>query len=181
MTRATTKDELFEAASKNFDKLWEIIHSMPEDSLNTEFDFSSDSKKKEAHWERDKNLRDVLIHLYEWHQLLLNWVNSNVAGKKSPFIPQPYNFKTYGEMNIALWKKHQKTQLEDAKVMLKTSHEAALKLVDTFSNEQLFTKQFFDWTGSTSLGSYCVSAMPSHYDWASKKLRAHNKIFSKLK
>jgi hypothetical protein len=29
-------------------------------------DYSEDEKKKEARWKRDKNLRDVLIHLYEW-------------------------------------------------------------------------------------------------------------------
>jgi hypothetical protein len=178
MARPTTKAELVEVANKKFEDLWQVINSMPEDVLNTQFDFSSDLKKKEAHWIRDKNLRDILIHLYEWHQLLLNWVNSNVAGNKSPFIPKPYNFKTYGEMNIVFWKNHQNTELEDAKVMLKSSHETVLKLVKTFSNESLFTKQFFDWTGTTSLGSYCVSAMPSHYDWAIKKLRAHKKKFA---
>ncbi len=170
MARPKTKDELFEATGENYEKLWQIINSMPEDALNTKFDFSSDPKRKEAHWRRDKNLRDVLIHLYEWHQLLLNWISSNVAGNKLPFIPKPYNFKTYGKMNIMFWKKHQNTELEDAKIQFKASHEEVLELVKTFSDEQLFTKKFFDWTGTTSLGSYCVSAMPSHYDWASKKI-----------
>ena len=49
--------------------------------------FSRMKKKKEAHWKRDKNLRDILIHLYEWHQLILNWVNSNQNGEEKPFIP----------------------------------------------------------------------------------------------
>lgn len=177
MARPKTKDELFEAAGTNYEVLWQIINSMPENALNTQFDFSSDLKKKEAHWRRDKDLRDVLIHLYEWHQLLLRWILSNQAGNKSAFIPKPYNFKTYGEMNIAFWKKHQNTQLEDAKIQFKASHKAVLKLVKTFSDEQLFIKKYFDWTGTTSLGSYCVSAMPSHYDWAIKKLRAHIKKF----
>jgi hypothetical protein len=46
---------------------------------------------KEAHWKRDKNLRDVLVHLYEWHQLLLNWFNSNQNGDTKTFLPEPYN------------------------------------------------------------------------------------------
>jgi len=57
--------------------------------LSTPFDFSADEKKKEAHWGRDKNLRDVLIHLYGWHQLLLNWRHSNLAGTETTFIPAP--------------------------------------------------------------------------------------------
>jgi len=64
------------------------------------FDFSKDEKKKEAHWKRDKNLRDVLIHLYEWHQLILNWVYANQKGEEKPFLPEPYNWKTYGNMNV---------------------------------------------------------------------------------
>ncbi len=177
MARPTTKEDLVNSANKNFEKLWQVIDSMSENALNTEFDFSNDLKKKEAHWKRDKNLRDVLIHLYEWHQLLLRWVNANVAGNKSPFIPEPYNWKTYGDMNVEFCKKHQDTQLKDAKEKLKISHEAVVALVKTFSTEELFTKKLFNWTGTTSLGSYCVSAMPSHYDWATKKLRAHIKNF----
>jgi hypothetical protein len=47
---------------------------MSEEALNTEFDFSADASKKEQHWSRDRNLRDVLLHLYEWHQLFNKWV-----------------------------------------------------------------------------------------------------------
>jgi hypothetical protein len=49
---------------------------------------------------------------------------------------------------------------------------------DDFSNEELFTKQHFHWTGTTTLGSYCISALSSHYDWATKKIRAHIKKVS---
>lgn len=179
MARPKNKKDLIEAAEANFSKLWLLIESMPEETLDTEFDFSNDPRRKEAHWSRDKNLRDVLIHLYEWHQLLLNWINQNMSGNPSDFLPKPYTWKTYGEMNMELWKKHQETSLEDAEKMVKTSHKTALESVQAFSNEALFTKQFFNWTGTTSLGSYCVSSLSSHYDWAIKKLRAHANNSSK--
>jgi hypothetical protein len=178
MARPKTKDELIFQADENFSKLWLFIDSMTEKALNTEFDFSSDLSKKELHWSRDHNLKDVLIHLYEWHQLLLKWVSSNVAGNKSSFLPEPYNWKTYGDMNVEFWKKHQKTELLHAKKLVQESHKSALELVEGFTNEELFTKQFFNWTGTTTLGSYCVSAMPSHYEWATKKLKAHVKRLS---
>ncbi len=175
MARPKTKDELIEAALVNFDKLWKLIYSMPEEALNTEFDFSGDVKKKEQHWARDKNLRDVLVHLYEWHQLLINWVNANMSRKETDFLPEPYTWKTYGEMNRKLWNAHQGTKLEKSKKMLKKSHKDSLALIQKFSDDELFTKKHFNWTGTTSLGSYCISSMPSHYDWATKKLRAHIK------
>lgn len=175
MSRPTTKTDLLTLANTNYEKLNILISELTEKELNTPFDFSDNPKKKEAHWKRDKNLRDILIHLYEWHQLLLNFVHSNQNGDNKPFIPAPYNWKTYGEMNIEFWKKHQSTSLEDAKNMLQKSHTEVMKLAETFSNEELFSKGVYKWVGTSTLGSYFVSNTSSHYDWAMKKLKAHKK------
>ena len=175
MPRPRTKEELVLASKENYEKLNHFISKLSEEELQTPFDFSKDQKKKEAHWKRDKNLRDVLIHLYEWHQLLLTWVHSNHKGHGRPFLPEPYNWKTYGEMNVAFWKKHQKTSLEEATRLLAQSHREVFKLIEGFSTDELFTKGVYKWTGGTSLGSYFVSSTSSHYDWALKKLKAHRK------
>lgn len=175
MGRATTKSDMITAAMSNYEKLNVLISGLTEKELSTPFDFITDEKKKEAHWDRDNNLRDVLIHLYEWHQLLLNWIRENKSGQNVPFIPAPYNWKSYGDMNMGFWKKHQSTSLEDASNMLKTSHESVMSLADTFSNEELFSKGIYQWVGGSTLGSYFVSATASHYDWAIKKLKAHKK------
>ena len=175
MARPQTKENLMIAAKENFEKLNTLISKMSDKELTTPFDFSKDEKKKEAHWKRDKNLRDVLIHLYEWHQLILNWVESNQKGEEKPFIPQPYNWRTYGDMNVEFWKKHQNTSLEDATKALQKSHKDVLKLVENFTNEELFSKKVYKWVGGSTLGSYFVSATSSHYDWAMKKLKAHQK------
>ena len=176
MPRPTTKPDLITAADEQFERMWKLIASMTNDEQNTIFNFGDNFNKKEAHWERDKNLRDVLIHLYEWHRLLLNWIDANQKGEAKPFLPEPYNWKTYPDMNVEFWKKHQYTTYVDAKAMLRDSHEQVLGLIDRFSNEELFEKKHFAWTGKTSLGSYCVSATCSHYDWAMKKIKVHIKI-----
>ncbi|MDL2315205.1 ClbS/DfsB family four-helix bundle protein [Bacteroidales bacterium OttesenSCG-928-C19] len=36
--------------------------------------------------------------------------------------------------------------------------------IDSFTNDELFTKKYFPWTGTTNLGSYCISATSSRYD-----------------
>ena len=175
MARPQTKEGLLIAAKENFEKLNTLISKMSDKELTTPFDFSKDEKKKEAHWKRDKNLRDVLIHLYEWHQLILNWVHSNQNGEEKPFIPKPYNWRTYGDMNVEFWKKHQNTSLEDATKALQKSHKEVLELAEKFTNEELFSKKVYKWVGGSTLGSYFVSATSSHYDWAMKKLKAHQK------
>lgn len=181
MGRPATKTDLLTAADTNFEKLNTLISGLTEQELTTPFDFFGDMKKKEAHWKRDLNLRDILIHLYEWHQLLLNWVQSNQNGDRKPFIPEPYNWRTYRDMNLEFWKKHQSTSLDAAKDMLQKSHAEVMKLAESFSNEELFSKGIYKWVGGSSLGSYFVSVTSSHYDWAMKKLKAHKKMLPKYR
>ncbi len=179
MARATSKLDLQKMADEKFEKMWKLVDEMTEEEKRATFDFDESIPQKEAHWSRDKNLRDVLVHLYEWHQLLLNWVGQSQKGISKPFIPAPYNWKSYGQMNVEFWEKHQQTELEDAMKMLKESHAEVLKLIEEFSNEELFQKGSFAWVGGSTLGSYCVSATASHYDWALKKLKAHHKTHNK--
>lgn len=177
MARPATKNDLIEASNTQFEKMWNLIDSMTEDERNAAFHFGDKYKGKEAHWSRDKNIRDVLIHLYEWQQLLLNWVESNQKGGAKPFLPEPYNWATYGQMNAGFWEKHQSTSYEDSKEMLLESHKKVMDLIDTFTNEELFEKKHFNWTGTTNIGSYCISTTSSHYDWAMKKIKAHRKSY----
>jgi len=166
MARPTTKNDLLAASAKGYESLWALIDSMSEEMRTAVFTFE----------DRDRNVRDVLIHLYEWHQLLLNWVAKNQKGERVAFLPNPYNWKTYGEMNVELWQKHQDTPYEKAEKQLKESHKEVMDLIEGFSNDALFSKNYFDWTGTTTLGSYCVSASASHYDWAMKKIKKHIKL-----
>ena len=167
MVRPTTQLTLLNAAHQQFETLITLIDSMPEAEQQALFLFE----------DRDKNLRDILVHLYEWHQLLLNWVAANQKGQAYPFLPSPYSWKTYPEMNVKFWEKHQSTDYLLSKDMLKESHHQVMLLIESFSNDELFVKKYFSWTGTTSLGSYCVSATSSHYDWAIKKIKKQIKLY----
>ena len=175
MSRPVNKTELLTAAQDNFRKLNDFIDTMSEVELSTPFDFSS-LNKKEAHWSRDKNLRDVLAHLYEWHLLLISWVKENMNGGSRPFLPEPYTWKTYGDMNMEFYRKHQDTDLQDIKAMLQNTHGEIIKLIEGISEEELFTKGVYKWVGGSTLGSYFISCTSAHYDWALKKLKAHRRM-----
>lgn len=167
MPRPSTKSGLLEAANGQFSKLWKLIDSLPDEEQTAVFQFE----------DRDKNLRDILIHLYEWHQLLLKWIQSNQSGVSAPFLPAPYNWKTYPQMNVGFWEKHQDTPYGTSMEMLKESHAQVMQIIEGFTDEELFEKKHFSWTGTTSLGSYCISATSSHYDWAIKKIKLHHKTY----
>lgn len=179
MARATTKADLITSANGQFDKMWKLIDNMSEEQQMMTFAEEMASAGKEAHWSRDKNLRDVLIHLYEWHQLLFNWIEANCNNEHKPFLPEPYNWRTYPTMNVEFWEKHQNTPLSEAKTKLRESHKAIMAQIEQFTNDELFAKGALAWTGTSTLGAYCVSATASHYDWAMKKIKMHIKTSKK--
>lgn len=174
MARPTNKEELLQAAEQSYDKMVALLKTLPESALTQTFTFDVE-KEKQAHWQRDKNLRDVLIHLYEWHKLLLTWVETNQKGEAKPFLKAGYNWRNYGGMNLEFWQKHQSTTYEKAFELVQTTHQKVMDLAEQFSNDELFEKGVFPWVGGTTLGSYFVSATASHYEWALKKIRKFKK------
>ena len=112
MARAQSKEELITFSEESWQKLCSLINSLNEETKNTNFTFKVEDKK-EKHWARDKNLRDVMVHLYEWHQLLINFVEKNKRGEKTSFLPSPYNWKNYGEMNYNFQINGQKKSLSE--------------------------------------------------------------------
>ena len=127
MPRPTTKEDLIFASNEQFEKLWNLIDGMTEKERTADINPN----------ERDKNVRDVLVHLYEWHCLLLNWIKSNASGKSVAFLPEPYNWKTYPQMNVTFWEKHQSTSYTDAETRLKKIRKVVMAL------SKLPTKTFF--------------------------------------
>lgn len=178
MPRPTTKPDLISAGNTSFAKLTKLWDEFTPDQTHAPFPEEFKTRGTEAHWRRDTCLRDVVIHLHEWHNLVTVWVSSNQAGTPTSFFPQPYTWRNYAALNERFVDQHQNTPYEAARVLLAKSHQQVLAMIDGFTHDELFTKKFFTWTGTTSLGSYFVSATSSHYEWAAKKTRAYARILS---
>ncbi|WP_058234545.1 ClbS/DfsB family four-helix bundle protein [Devriesea agamarum] len=175
MPRPTTKVELLSAATSSFTKLTTLWDSLSAEQARKPFPQRFREAGSEAHWRRDTCLRDVVVHLHEWHNLVLTWVAANRNGTPAGFFPAPYTWRNYAGLNELFAVQHRNTTYEHARELLAASHHDIVAVIESFSDEELFTKKYFLWTGTTSLGSYLVSATSSHYEWAAKKTRAYVK------
>jgi len=124
---------------------------------------------------QDKNPRDLIMHLHEWHKMLIEFHDKNMAGEKVAFLPEGFSWKTTPELNKLFWDNYQNVTLDEAKKLLATSHAEVMKRMRSHANEELFTRGYYDWTGTTTLGAYFISAASSHYDWAHKLLKKMEK------
>lgn len=174
MARAKNKVELLNAMNDTYVKLNDLLNGFSKERLDLPFPFD-ESTGKEKHWSRDKNIRDVYAHLYEWQKMLIDWYKSNTNGEEKQFLREGYNWKTYGDMNDVIKEEYQSYSLEELINLLSESHKDIETIVQGLSDDELFLKGQFPWTNNSTLGSYIVSTTSSHYEWAYKKINKFKK------
>ena len=161
MPRPKNKSELVERSQTNFDDLLQFISSLS----------ISDQNRVFPKGYLNRNIRDVIAHLYHWHLMFENWYKIGMKGEK-PEMPAPgYSWKMTPELNREIQKEYRQISLDDAVDLFKKSHKRIHKIIAKHSNKELFEKKRYGWTGSTSVGSYLVSTTSSHYDWAIKLIK----------
>jgi hypothetical protein len=165
MSRPKTKEELIELSNKNFKDLNSFIDGFSDAEKETEFPQGT----------MNRNFRDVLAHLHHWHLMMLEWYQAGMTGAKPDMPAQGYTWKDTPKLNRKIWKNYQSISLREARQLLKESHLEIEKIMWKHSNEELFEKKRYSWTGTTSLGAYLISASSSHYEWALKLVKKAKK------
>lgn len=161
MPRPTDKNSLLDLSQQNYQRLLDFIHlksyaekqkTFPEGTLN-------------------RNVRDVVTHLHHWHLMMLSWYQEGMKGKKPPMPADGYSWKDLPALNQIIWEKYHGISLEKALELLEESHNTLMSTIKNHTDEELFEKKKYPWTGSTSMGAYFISSTSSHYDWGLKLIR----------
>ena len=161
MPRPKSKEELLQLSEANFKKLTALLEHMDKDELSKDFPPGT----------LNRNVRDVLCHLHHWHLLLLGWYATGMKGEKPEMPAKGYTWKTMPAFNQWIQQHYQHHSLEQAQKLVSQSYSDVRQLIMDHSNDELFEKKRYKWTGSTSLGAYVTSATSSHYDWAFKLIK----------
>ena len=165
MPRPKTKDELLQLSQQNYEKLNDFLDKYTWEEQLAEFNPGT----------MNRNIRDVLAHLHHWHLMMLDWYQVGMKGGKPDIPAKGYTWRTVPELNKSIWEKYNKADLGEIKQMLQNSFEEVRKVIEKHSNNELFEKKRYKWTGTTSLGAYLISATSSHYDWALKLIKKGKK------
>jgi len=158
MPRPKTKRQLLDLSKDNYLKLTNTVDGLSPEHQQQEFPIGT----------LNRNIRDVLSHLHHWHTLMIGWEAVAVVGKKPTMPAAGYSWRTVPLLNIWINEQYRETSLNTARQQLDESYLVVRQLIEKYSEEELFTKKHFNWTGSTNLASYLISASSSHYEWARK-------------
>jgi hypothetical protein len=161
MSRPLNKNELLHLSQKNYAELIDFVDSLTEAERNKSFPQGT----------MNRNIRDVLAHLHHWHKMLLDWYAVGMSGQIPDMPAKGYTWKMTPELNKWIWGQYQNTDLKEVEGMLDESFQDIQHIITSHTNEELYEKRKYKWTGSTSLGAYLVSASSSHYDWALKLIK----------
>ena len=152
-------------SKENYQKLMDLIASYSEEEKNKDFPPGT----------LNRNIRDVLGHLHHWHLMFLKWYEVGMKGQKPEMPAKGYSWKSTPELNAMIREKYSDQSLSRVAQLFENSFERVFHIIEQHSNEELYTKKRYKWTGSTSLGAYLVSATSSHYDWAIKLIKRSKK------
>jgi hypothetical protein len=158
MPRPTNKEQLKEATSANYSKLLTFIQDLSDEEIRQNFPSNM----------LNRNVRDVLAHLYHWHLLFFKWYEKGMKGEKPAIPEEGYSWKTTPDLNHKIRELYSGIPITQIFTLLENSHSKLMKIIDSHSEEELFEKKRFKWTGTTSLAAYAIGAGSSHYDWALK-------------
>ncbi|RLL48331.1 DfsB family protein [Oceanobacillus piezotolerans] len=159
MAEQSEKEILLMNSDQNFKRLLEIIESVPSRKRSISIETP----------ERDKNFRDILMHLYEWHAMLERWYREGMDGD-TPSIPAPgYKWRNINLLNMQIWENYQDVTFNQAFKKLKLSHQRVMDLIKLHTDEELMSKKYFKWTKTSNLYSYFAANTSNHYLWAIKK------------
>jgi hypothetical protein len=169
MPRPASKKELLELAEINLNKLLDFIDDLPDDIKYRVYENNELN-------DRDKTISDVICHLHEWHLMMKNWYKIGMSGKKPAIPAEDVTWQTLPVLNRRIYEKYKGTELKKAITMFKKSHKDVMALIEKHTDNELFTKKKYQWTGTTSLGSFLISSTSSHYDWALKTVKPLKKL-----
>jgi hypothetical protein len=167
MPRAKTKAELLENARKQRSLLLDALDSIPAPAMETALD--------------DKwSAKDVIAHLVEWEAMVESWYASGLRGEKPAIPAQGYKWSDLPALNEVLRQRSKDKSGDAVREEWEASSRQVIELMESISEEDLFTPKRFAWTGTTTLGAYLQSCGPSHYEWARKEIRSLHKALAAI-
>ena len=158
MSRFTSKQELLDDVVKERTKLEDLLAAIPDDQKLVEV---TDGM----------SVKDFLAHRTEWGRMAIRWYEEAKAGG-TPAVPtERYKWNQLKELNADIHDRFARVPLDEIEVNFADVHDRLYELIEGTTDEELFTKQYYSFTGSSDLATYLNSATASHYRSARRHIQ----------
>lgn len=104
------------------------------------------------------SVKDTIAHITAWERMFLTWYNDGLAGKKID-LPK----ETLGVINRRIFEKNLSRDLDDVLNDFAVTYRQILSTIESLSEEDIFTRGKFTWTGNKKLFAYIWANTAGHY------------------
>lgn len=157
MSRFETKQELLDDATTARAKLEKLLDEIP-------------SRAKTTEVIDGMSVKDFLAHRTEWGRMMLGWLSQARAGE-TPAVPaEGYTWGQLNELNGEIHDRFADIRLDEAERSFTEVHDELLAVMGACSEDELFTKKYYAFTGTSDLATYFTSATGGHYRSAYKHI-----------
>lgn len=159
MPRAESKSQLLADCEKEKAALDEVLAKVPAQLRATPGVIE--------HW----SVKDLLAHLLEWEQMVLHWWRTGKAGG-NPAVPgEGFKWSQLPALNEAIYQKYRDDSWDTVWQAKARSYDETYALVQSLSEEELFTPGLQPWMNKNTLAAYFNSCTAAHYRWAAKEIK----------
>lgn len=117
------------------------------------------------------SVKDILAHRTEWGRMMIGWYTEAKAGG-APAVPtEQFKWNQLKELNADIQARFADAPLAEVEQDFGAVQDQLDELLAGMTEEELFTKRFYTFTGSSDLATYLNSATASHYRSAAKLIR----------
>ncbi len=128
----------------------------------------------------DWSVKDILAHLVDWEQRGLRWYRAGLQGEVPQLPDENYNWRQTPELNHAIYLKYQDLSLDEVLELVEASFKETMTAVNGMTEEELFTPEVYEWTGTHTLATFVNANTAAHYRWASALIRKFTRNLKKL-
>ena len=158
MSRFTSRDDLLADVEKERAALDALLGTIPDDQKTVEV-------------VDDMSVKDFLAHRTEWGRMMLRWLDEARAGE-TPAVPSAkYKWNQLTELNAEIHERYAKVPLATIERDFAEVHDRLREVVAGTTDDELFTKKYYSFTGSSDLATYLNSATAAHYRSARRHIQ----------
>jgi len=159
MPRVFSKTQILEQSKKEHERLEQLLATLTPEQM--------EAAGVEWTW----SVKDVLMHLYEWEQMVMRWLSASQRGE-TPCVPaEGYKWNQLPALNQHIYEKYHDLPLPEALEKFQASYRQVTAVIEGLSEEELFTPGRYPWMNQNALASYFASCTSSHYVWAIKEIK----------
>jgi hypothetical protein len=117
------------------------------------------------------SVKDILAHLVDWEQRFIGWYEAGRRGEEVHTPAPGMTWRDLPRLNQEGYERHRDCPLADVLADFQSSFQQILALVQSISEEEMFSAERYPWTGNWRLVGYIAGNTCDHYRWARTQVR----------